>query len=368
MALAERQRHPDYWHAADVSSPHWDNAKPHCISTPRVMKSSHSPVDGCESSITPAGDRSSASLRQTTLCFSFIQSKDDDEVTVPMRDEDTQDNVEKSEEKPVQKSKKQTTTQGIKLRRDTKQTFLPTKLTSSRQNGVAESRVQKSSRVRSVDARPCLNSTRQLPRTKAASVSPKKNPPVEKLADTQRRTSTEKRQTKLTAYGIRRTARQYEKDKEREREINVLTSIREEVESGMKIIITEEKGRGIVATRVFQEGEFVVEYAGDLISEKIAKKREMEYKRDPSIGSYMFYFAHNGQKYCVDATQETPRLGRLINHSRLHPNCHVKVIPLDGIPRLVLFAKQMILPGEELLYDYGDRDKETLEAHPWLKT
>ncbi|GAA48712.1 histone-lysine N-methyltransferase SETD8 [Clonorchis sinensis] len=311
------------------------------------------------------------------------QSKDDDEVTIPMRDEDTQDNVKK----PVQKSKKQTTTQstiipkdiseqdvgtisspGIKLRRDTKQTILPTKLASSRQNGAVESRVQKSNRVRSVDARPCPNSTRQLPRTKAASVSPKKNPPVEKLADTQRRTSTEKRQTKLTAYGIRRTARQYEKDKEREREINVLTSIRDEVESGMKIIVTEEKGRGIVATRVFQEGEFVVEYAGDLIPEKIAKKREMEYKRDPSIGSYMFYFVHNGQRYCVDATQETPRLGRLINHSRLHPNCHVKVIPLDGIPRLVLFAKQMILPGEELLYDYGDRDKETLEAHPWLKT
>ncbi|OON23953.1 SET domain protein, partial [Opisthorchis viverrini] len=363
MALAEKRRHPHYWHMADGGSPHLDNAKPHCISTPRVTKSSQAPIDGCEPSTTPAGDRSSGSLRQTTLCFSFIQSKDDDEVTVPMRDEDTQDNVEKSEEKPFQKSKKKTTTHGaviprdiseqdvstisspdIRLRRDTKQTLLPTKLTSSRQNGAAEIRVQKSSRVRSVDARPCPNSTRQLPRTKAASVSPKKNLPVEKIADTQRRTSAEKRQTKLTAYGIRRTARQYEKDKEREREINVLTSIRDEVESGMKIIITEEKGRGIVATRVFQEGEFVVEYAGDLIPEKIAKKREMEYKRDPSIGSYMFYFVHNGQRYCVDATQETPRLGRLINHSRLHPNCHVKVIPLDGIPRLVLFAKQMILP------------------------
>ena len=24
--------------------------------------------------------------------------------------------------------------------------------------------------------------------------------------------------------------------------------------------------------------------------------------------------------------------------------------------------------GEELLYDYGDRNKESLAAHPWLKS
>ncbi|VDP77229.1 unnamed protein product [Schistosoma mattheei] len=134
------------------------------------------------------------------------------------------------------------------------------------------------------------------------------------------------------------------------------------------IIQTEEKGRGIIATRTFYEGEFVVEYAGDLISEKLAKQREAVYKQNPAIGSYMFFFVHAGQRYCVDATEETSRLGRLINHSRLKPNCIVKVIPIDGVPRLALFARKSISPGEELLYDYGDRDKETLQLHPWLKT
>lgn len=49
----------------------------------------------------------------------------------------------------------------------------------------------------------------------------------------------------------------------------------------------------MVATRVFHEGEYVVEYAGELISEKLAKEREAEYKKDPAIGSFMFYFVHS---------------------------------------------------------------------------
>ncbi|CAH8537936.1 unnamed protein product [Heterobilharzia americana] len=208
---------------------------------------------------------------------------------------------------------------------------------------------------------------------KSTTVSPKKNvrladQHLDSIQQNKENKSKSQFQTQLTSYGIRRTARQYAKEIERERENNFLIALKNNIETGMKIIQTEEKGRGIIATRSFHEGEFVVEYAGDLISEKIAKQREIEYKRDPSIGSYMFFFVHLGQKYCVDATKETPRLGRLINHSRLKPNCIVKVIPVDGIPRLALFARKPISPGEELLYDYGDRDKESLQAHPWLKT
>ena len=39
---------------------------------------------------------------------------------------------------------------------------------------------------------------------------------------------------------------------------------------------------------------------------------------------------------------------------------------MKEVPRLILVAKQTISPGEELLYDYGDRSKESLKAHPWL--
>ncbi|KAH8878383.1 N-lysine methyltransferase KMT5A-A [Schistosoma japonicum] len=209
---------------------------------------------------------------------------------------------------------------------------------------------------------------------KSTSVSPKKNLRLANCA-TQMTSDINKQnkcktplQTQLTSYGIRKTARQYAKEIERERENNFMVALKNNIEAGMKIIQTEEKGRGVIATRTFYEGEFIVEYAGDLISEKLAKQREAVYKQNPAIGSYMFFFVHAGQRYCVDATEETSRLGRLINHSRLKPNCIVKVIPVDGIPRLALFARKPISPGEELLYDYGDRDKESLQLHPWLKT
>ena len=70
--------------------------------------------------------------------------------------------------------------------------------------------------------------------------------------------------------------------------------------------------------------------------------------------------------FSIDATTETGRLGRLVNHSRLQPNCCTKVVMVDKVPRLVLIAKTDIEAGTELLYDYGDRSKESLIAHPWL--
>lgn len=68
----------------------------------------------------------------------------------------------------------------------------------------------------------------------------------------------------------------------------------------------------------------------------------------------------------VDATKETDRLGRLINHSKTG-NCQTKLHDINGIPHLILVASRDIEEGEELLYDYGDRSKASLAAHPWLK-
>ena len=68
----------------------------------------------------------------------------------------------------------------------------------------------------------------------------------------------------------------------------------------------------------------------------------------------------------VDATAESGLLGRLVNHSRLQFNCCTKVVDVDDRPRLILVASRDITVDEELLYDYGDRSKESLEAYPWL--
>lgn len=56
-----------------------------------------------------------------------------------------------------------------------------------------------------------------------------------------------------------------------------------------------------------------------------AKIREEEYAKDPSIGSYMYFFKYKSKRWCVDATKESIYKGRLINHSALRPNLRTKV-------------------------------------------
>jgi len=126
------------------------------------------------------------------------------------------------------------------------------------------------------------------------------------------------------------------------------------------------KGRGIVTKKSFSKGDFVLEYSGELIDIGSAKDRESMYSLDTTKGCYMYYFNHREKQYCIDATQETGRYGRLVNHSCKIPNCVTKVVMLGNEPRLILVAKQDIEEGTELLYDYGDRSKESLKAHPWL--
>ncbi|XP_060532752.1 N-lysine methyltransferase KMT5A-A-like [Cylas formicarius] len=173
---------------------------------------------------------------------------------------------------------------------------------------------------------------------------------------------------KLTEYfPIRRSIRKTKKHVLREQQTWLENVIRRETEEGLEIRHVEDKGRSIFATRDFAKGAFVVEYSGDFISIAEANEREDQYSQDESTGCYMYYFKYNDQQFCIDATKESGRMGRLINHSRTNSNLFTKTVMVDGLPRLVLFAKENIKKGEELLYDYGDRARESLQNHPWLK-
>lgn len=52
-----------------------------------------------------------------------------------------------------------------------------------------------------------------------------------------------------------------------------------------------------MAARKFEKGEFVVEYAGELISMEEAQKREAVYSQDENIGCYMYYFKHKNSQH-----------------------------------------------------------------------
>ncbi|XP_075690034.1 N-lysine methyltransferase KMT5A isoform X2 [Rhinoderma darwinii] len=172
---------------------------------------------------------------------------------------------------------------------------------------------------------------------------------------------------KVTDYfPVRRSCRKSKKELETEEKKRIDELLVSGKEDGMKVDIITGKGRGVIATRNFQRGEFVVEYHGDLIETTDAKRREAFYAEDSSTGCYMYYFQYLNKTYCVDATKESNRLGRLINHSK-NGNCHTKLHDIKNVPHLILIASRDINAGEELLYDYGDRSKTSIEAHPWLK-
>ncbi|XP_026130060.1 N-lysine methyltransferase KMT5A-A-like [Carassius auratus] len=185
---------------------------------------------------------------------------------------------------------------------------------------------------------------------------------------TKRITDTKSSQSRKVTdyYPIRRSSRKSKSELKCEEKRHIDTLITNGIENGMMVRYIEGKGRGVFTTQKFQKGQYVVEYHGDLLQITDAKKREALYAQDPNTGCYMYYFQYLSKTYCVDATKESDRLGRLINHSK-NGNCQTKLHDITGIPHLILVASRDIQEGEELLYDYGDRSKASIEAHPWLK-
>lgn len=167
-------------------------------------------------------------------------------------------------------------------------------------------------------------------------------------------------------YPIRRSSRKSKTEIKCEQKKLIDELIINGIEEGMEVQQIEGKGRAVFATRCFLKGEYVVEYHGDLLQITDAKKKEAEYAQNPATGCYMYYFQYLCKTYCVDATKETGRMGRLINHSK-NGNCQTKLHDINGVPHLILIASRNIDEGEELLYDYGDRSKASIAAHPWLK-
>lgn len=123
---------------------------------------------------------------------------------------------------------------------------------------------------------------------------------------------------------------------------------------------------GVFASEFITKGSFVCEYAGDLIDRREAERRDIIYEVK-NKGSYMFYFNFNNKCYCLDATEPSKRIGRLINHSRKRPNCKMELFIQGKIPHLILTAIQDIKAGDEILYDYGERNKDVIDANPWIE-
>ena len=85
----------------------------------------------------------------------------------------------------------------------------------------------------------------------------------------------------------------------------------------------------------------VIEFVGELISQKVSDKREKNYLGS-GIGSSYIFTLDNG--FVLDGTKKG-NMSRFINHS-CTPNVVSKIRAVGGIPRVFFFASRDIETGK----------------------
>lgn len=128
----------------------------------------------------------------------------------------------------------------------------------------------------------------------------------------------------------------------------------------LEIFIAEGKGFGVRATELIQHGEFVCEYAGEVIGQEEAVRRTKFQQSHSQMNYIISVVEHFGGSDKRVVTFVDPKscgnIGRFLNHS-CEPN--LKMFPVrvnSTIPHLALFASRMISPGEELTFHYGNAE------------
>lgn len=93
---------------------------------------------------------------------------------------------------------------------------------------------------------------------------------------------------------MRRSERIHEKTIDNEKAQEVLDLIRSGMDRGVSEIQTGSSlGRGVIASRDFENGEFVVEYAGHYVHSKDEFTNRMnEHDKAGRSGSFVFWFRH----------------------------------------------------------------------------
>ena len=91
-----------------------------------------------------------------------------------------------------------------------------------------------------------------------------------------------------------------------------------------------------------------------------------KYYHEHSLGSFMFYF--DKFEWCLDATIDDGRFGRLINHSYLRPNLKPSKHVHHNKARIMFKAIADIECNSELLYNYGETCAAVIATLPWYKT
>ncbi|GAA6086166.1 histone-lysine N-methyltransferase SETMAR [Tachysurus ichikawai] len=118
---------------------------------------------------------------------------------------------------------------------------------------------------------------------------------------------------------------------------------------------TENRGWGVVTLEAITRGSFVCEYAGEVIGFEEARRRQLS--QTPEYKNYIIAVQEHGGSLRTGVTFVDPdtvgNVGRFLNHS-CQPNLTMVPVRVHSlVPRLGLFSRRDIEPGEELTFDYS---------------
>lgn len=113
------------------------------------------------------------------------------------------------------------------------------------------------------------------------------------------------------------------------------------------------KGLGLVTTKFIRKGQFICEYAGEVIGIDEARRRVEANKN--SMNYVLVVSEHVGDRTivtCIDP-KYFGNIGRYCNHS-CEPNANLVPVRVETVvPRLCLFASKDIAIGDEITFNYA---------------
>lgn len=120
-----------------------------------------------------------------------------------------------------------------------------------------------------------------------------------------------------------------------------------EISPGIERFMTQNKGWGVKTLLPIRKGTYILEYVGEVVTEKEFKERMATmYANDTH-----HYCLHLDGGLVIDGHRMGSD-GRFVNHS-CSPNCEMQKWSVNGLSRMALFAARDIERGEELTYDYN---------------
>ncbi|XP_055378610.1 histone-lysine N-methyltransferase ash1 isoform X2 [Condylostylus longicornis] len=122
---------------------------------------------------------------------------------------------------------------------------------------------------------------------------------------------------------------------------------RHDVAPGTERFMTANKGWGVRTNLPIKKGTYIMEYVGEVVTEKEFKERMATLY----INDTHHYCLHLDGGLVIDGHRMGSD-GRFVNHS-CSPNCEMQKWSVNGLPRMALFASRNIESGEELTYDYN---------------